>query len=94
MGAGGVIVPPQGYFEAISPVLEKYDILLIADEVICGFGRTGEWFGSQTLGMKPTSMSMAKQLTAGFAPLSAVAINQDMADVIEAHSGKLGVFWA
>ncbi len=92
MGAGGVLVPPQGYFEAIGPVLEKYDILLIADEVICGFGRTGEWFGSQTLGMKPTSMSMAKQLTAGFAPLSAVAINQDMADVIEGHSGKLGTF--
>jgi 4-aminobutyrate--pyruvate transaminase len=92
MGAGGVLVPPQGYFEAIGPVLEKYDILLIADEVICGFGRTGEWFGSQTLGMKPTSMSMAKQLTAGFAPLSAVAINQDMADVIETHSGKLGTF--
>ncbi len=92
MGAGGVLVPPQGYFEAIGVVLEKYDILLIADEVICGFGRTGEWFGSQTLGMKPTSMSLAKQLTAGYAPLSAVAINQDMADVIEAHSGKLGTF--
>ena len=92
MGAGGVLVPPQGYFEAIGPVLEKYDILLIADEVICGFGRTGEWFGSQTLGMKPTSMSMAKQLTAGFAPLSAVAINQDMADVIETNSGKIGTF--
>lgn len=92
MGAGGVLVPPQGYFEAVGPVLEKYDIPLIADEVICGFGRTDEWFGSQTLGMKPTSISMAKQLTAGFAPLSAVAINQDMADVIEAHSGKLGTF--
>ncbi len=91
MGAGGVVVPPEGYFSAIQPVLEKYDVLLIADEVITGFGRTGEWFGSGTFGMKPTSMSMAKQLTAGFAPLSAVAINQDMADVIEAHSGKIGV---
>ncbi len=91
MGAGGVIVPPEGYFAAIQPVLEKYDILLISDEVITGFGRTGAWFGAETLGMKPTSMSMAKQLTAGYAPLSAVAINQDMADVIEAHSGKLGV---
>ncbi len=91
MGAGGVVVPPEGYFQAIQPVLEKYDVLLIADEVITGFGRTGAWFGSETFGMKPTSMSMAKQLTAGFAPLSAVAINQDMADVIEAHSGKIGV---
>lgn len=91
MGAGGVVVPPEGYFAAIQPVLEKYDMLLIADEVITGFGRTGEWFGAQTYGMKPTSMSMAKQLTAGYAPLSAVAINQDMADVIETHSGKLGV---
>ncbi len=92
MGAGGVLVPPAGYFEAINPILQKYDIMMIADEVICGFGRTGEWFGSQTFGMQPTSMSMAKQLTAGYAPLSAVAINQDMADVIEGHSGKLGTF--
>ena len=91
MGAGGVVVPPEGYFAAIQPVLEKYDVLLVSDEVITGFGRTGEWFGAESFGMKPTSMSMAKQLTAGFAPLSAVAINQDMADVIEAHSGKLGV---
>jgi len=92
MGAGGVIVPPQGYFEAIGPVLAKYDILCISDEVICGFGRTGEWFGSQKLGMKPTSMSMAKQLTGGYVPLSAVAINADMAAVVEGHSGEIGTF--
>ncbi|MGG7564659.1 aminotransferase [Rhodovulum sp. DZ06] len=92
MGAGGVIVPPKGYFEAIRPVLEANDILMISDEVICGFGRTGNWFGADTLNMKPTSMSMAKQLTGGYAPLSAVAINQDMADVIEANTAKIGNF--
>jgi len=92
MGAGGVIVPPEGYFEAVMPVLAKHDVLMIDDEVICGFGRTGNWFGATTMGMTPTSMSMAKQLTAAYAPLSAVAINQDMADVVEENSGKIGVF--
>jgi 4-aminobutyrate--pyruvate transaminase len=92
MGAGGAIVPPEGYFEAIGAVCRKYDMLMISDEVICGFGRTGEWFGAQTFDFEPTSISMAKQLTGGFLPLSAVAINQDMADVIEANSGKIGTF--
>jgi 4-aminobutyrate--pyruvate transaminase len=92
MGAGGVIVPPEGYFEAIMPVLAKHDVLMIDDEVICGFGRTGNWFGATTLGMTPTSMSMAKQLTAAYVPLSAVAINGEMAEVIEAATGELGVF--
>jgi 4-aminobutyrate--pyruvate transaminase len=92
MGAGGVIVPPEGYFEAIMPVLAKHDVLMIDDEVICGFGRTGNWFGATTLGMTPTSMSMAKQLTAAYVPLSAVAINADMAEAIEAASGEIGVF--
>ncbi len=90
MGAGGVIVPPEGYFEAITPVLQKHDVLMIDDEVICGFGRTGNWFGAETLGMTPTSISMAKQLTASYAPLSAVAVNADLAEVIEAGSGELG----
>ncbi len=92
MGAGGVIVPPSGYFQAIQPILEKYDILCIDDEVICGFGRTGNWFGAETFGMQPTSISMAKQLTAAYAPLSAVAINTDMAEAIESQSGDVGVF--
>ncbi len=92
MGAGGVIVPPETYFEEIGKVLKKYDIIAISDEVICGFGRTGEWFGSQTLGMNPNSISMAKQLTAGYAPLSAVAIDNEMANVIEEHTGTLGTF--
>jgi 4-aminobutyrate--pyruvate transaminase len=92
MGAGGVIVPTEGYFEAITPVLQKHDVLMIDDEVICGFGRTGNWFGATTMGMTPTSMSMAKQLTSAYVPLSAVAINQDMADAIEQNSHKIGLF--
>ncbi|MEM6906338.1 MAG: aminotransferase class III-fold pyridoxal phosphate-dependent enzyme, partial [Pseudomonadota bacterium] len=88
MGAGGVIVPPEGYFEAIAPVLAKHDVMWIDDEVICGFGRTGNWFGAETLNMQPTSVSMAKQLTGGYVPLSAVAMNAEMAEAIEAESGR------
>ena len=90
MGAGGVIVPPEGYFEAIAAVCRPHDVLMISDEVICGFGRTGEWFGAETLGFEPNAISMAKQLTAGFLPLSAVAIDGGMAEVIEANSGRIG----
>jgi 4-aminobutyrate--pyruvate transaminase len=88
MGAGGVIVPPRGYFPAISAVLQKYDILFIDDEVICGFGRTGNWFGAETFKMQTTSVSMAKQITGGYVPLSAVAINAEMAEAIEAESSR------
>ncbi len=88
MGAGGVIVPPKGYFEALTPVLQKYDVLMIADEVICGFGRTGNWFGTETFKVPATSASMAKQLTGAYAPLSAVAVNAEMADAIEAESSR------
>lgn len=92
MGAGGVIVPPEGYFPAMAEIARKYDILMISDEVICGFGRTGQWFGAQTFGYEATSYSMAKQLTGSYLPLSAVGINQDMADVIEKHTGQIGTF--
>lgn len=92
MGAGGVLVPPAGYFPAMMEVCREHDILMISDEVICGFGRTGEWFGAQTLDYEPTSISVAKQLTGSYLPLSAVAINETMAEVIEAHSGKIGTF--
>jgi 4-aminobutyrate--pyruvate transaminase len=92
MGAGGVIVPPEGYFPAMAEVCRKHDVLMIADEVICGFGRTGQWFGCQTLGLPANAMSMAKQLTGSYFPLSAVAIDRDMAETIEANSGKIGVF--
>ncbi len=92
MGAGGVIIPPKGYFEAIQPILSKYDIRLIDDEVICGFGRTGAWFGAETFGMAPQSASFAKQLTGAYVPLSAVAVDQAMADALDAESEKIGIF--
>jgi 4-aminobutyrate---pyruvate transaminase len=88
MGAGGVIVPPKGYFPAIGRILKKYDVLMIADEVICGFGRTGNWFGTETFDIPATSVSMAKQLTGAYAPLSAVAINAEMAEAIEAEASR------
>ncbi|MEM6942458.1 MAG: aminotransferase [Pseudomonadota bacterium] len=88
MGAGGVIVPPEGYFEAVGAVLQKHDVMWIDDEVICGFGRTGNWFGAETFGMQPTSVSFAKQLTGGYVPLSAVAMNAEMAEAIEAETAR------
>jgi 4-aminobutyrate--pyruvate transaminase len=91
-GAGGVLLPAKGYWEKIQPILKKYDILLIADEVICGFARTGNWWGSQTMGMKPDIMSMAKQLSAAQLPIAAVLINQRVYEVLRDHSGKLGSF--
>ncbi|MBP7241229.1 aminotransferase [Amaricoccus sp.] len=92
MGAGGVIVPPAGYFPAMAEVCRRHDMLMISDEVICGFARTGEWFGCQTLGLPANSMSMAKQLTGSYFPLSAVAIDRDMAETIEGNSGRIGTF--
>src|ERR687888_2448550 len=71
MGAGGVIVPPATYFDKVQAVLKKHDVLLIADEVICGFGRTGRMFGSETFGLKPDIMTTAKAITSGYLPLSA-----------------------
>jgi 4-aminobutyrate---pyruvate transaminase len=88
MGAGGVIVPPRTYFEKIQAVLKKHDILLVADEVICGFGRTGNWWGSQTFGMKPDIMTMAKQLSAGFMPIAAIMMNQRVYEALRDNSSK------
>lgn len=92
LGAGGVVHPPAGYFEAVGTVLERHSIPLIDDEVICGFGRTGEWFGATTYGMRPNAYSMAKQLTSAYAPLSAIAIDQETADILEDQSRKIGIF--
>ena len=75
MGAGGVIVPPAGYWAAIQAVLKKYDIILIADEVICGFGRTGKMFGCETMEIEPDIMVMSKQLSSSYIPFSAVMVN-------------------
>ncbi|MEM1248349.1 MAG: aminotransferase [Acidobacteriota bacterium] len=76
MGAGGVIPPPDGYWEAISAVLEDYDVLLVADEVICGFGRLGSWFGSDTYGLKPDFMTIAKGLSSGYVPISGSIVSE------------------
>ncbi|MEG6508837.1 aminotransferase [Methyloligella sp. 2.7D] len=92
MGAGGVIVPPEGYFPAIQAVLNKYDILFIADEVITGFGRLGTMFGSEALSIKPDSLSMAKALTSAYAPLGALTISEPMFEAMMAESEKIGTF--
>lgn len=91
MGAGGVVVPPATYWEKIQAVLSKYDILLIADEVICGFGRTGQMFGSITFGIKPDIMTMSKQITSSYFPFSAFMINARVYEPIADESNRIGV---
>ena len=81
-GAGGVIVPPETYWPEIQRICKEYDILLIADEVICGFGRTGNWFGSQTVGIEPDVMTVAKGLSSGYIPIGASIISDKIADVL------------
>ncbi len=92
MGVGGVIVPPEGYFEEIQRVLKKHDVLLIADEVICGLGRTGNMWGSQTVGMEPDILITAKALSASYLPISAVMVNQTVYDALESGSDEVGFF--
>lgn len=83
-GAGGVIVPPASYWPEIQRICDKYEILLIADEVICGFGRTGNWFGCQTMGIRPDIMTIAKGLSSGYAPIGGSVVSDDVAAVIGA----------
>ncbi|WP_435140260.1 aspartate aminotransferase family protein [Pseudopelagicola sp. nBUS_19] len=83
-GAGGVIVPPDSYYPEIQRICDNYDILLIADEVICGFGRTGNWFGSQTVGWKPHIMTVAKGLSSGYAPIGGSIVCDEIAEVVGA----------
>jgi 4-aminobutyrate---pyruvate transaminase len=92
MGAGGVIVPPAGYFPRIQEVLDRYDVLLIADEVICGFGRLGTMFGCEAMDMRPDTMSLAKAITSSYQPLSAVLIPDRMYDAMLSESRKIGTF--
>ena len=81
-GAGGVIIAPDSYWPEIQRICDKYKILLIADEVICGFGRTGQWFGSQTLGIRPDIMTIAKGLSSGYAPIGGSIVRDHVAEVI------------
>jgi 4-aminobutyrate--pyruvate transaminase len=90
MGAGGVILPPATYFERIQTILKKYDVLMIADEVICGFGRTGNMWGSHTYDIRPDMVTCAKQLSSGYLPIAALMISGDMYDVFKDQSQKHG----
>jgi 4-aminobutyrate--pyruvate transaminase len=92
MGAGGVIVPPKGYFPKIQAVLRKYDVLLVVDEVICGFWRTGNYWGSQTLDISPDILVCAKALSASYLPISAVMVNQRVFDALAKESNEIGTF--
>jgi 4-aminobutyrate---pyruvate transaminase len=92
MGASGAIVPPQNYFEKVQAVLRKYDILFVADEVICGFARTGEMWGSQTYALSPDMITSAKALSAAMQPISAVLISDRIHEAMLAQSDKLGNF--
>ena len=91
MGAGGVIVPPAGYWEAIQAVLRRHDILLVADEVICGFGRTGRWFGSETCDLEPDVIVVSKQLSSSYLPISALLVNERVFEPIADESHRIGV---
>ena len=92
MGTGGIMPPPEGYWGEIQKVLDKHDVLLIADEVVCGFGRTGSNFGSQTYDMKPDLMTIAKGLTSGYVPLSGSIVGERVWEVLCRGSEQFGIF--
>ncbi|CAK0758180.1 Putrescine--pyruvate aminotransferase [Azospirillaceae bacterium] len=92
MGAGGVIVPPATYFEKVQAVLRKYDVLLVADEVICGFGRTGSPWGCDTFGIRPDILTCAKGLSAAYQPISATLVSEPIYQACVRESEKIGVF--
>jgi 4-aminobutyrate--pyruvate transaminase len=92
MVSGGCIVPPPTYYDKIQAVLASYDILFVADEVICGFGRLGTMFGCESFGIRPDMISLAKQLSAGYQPISALMINEKIYSAIRDHSGTIGTF--
>lgn len=92
IGAGGVLIPPKNYFPAIQKVLDRYDIPLIDDEVVCGFGRTGNCWGYETFSMRPSSITIAKALSSGYIPISAVIVPEDIFEPIKKASNDVGVF--
>ena len=87
-GAGGVIIPPDSYWPEVQRICRQYDVLLVVDEVICGFGRTGHWFGSDLFGLKPDLMPMAKGITSGYVPLSAVMVGDRVAETLIGEGGE------
>ncbi|MFM0256604.1 aspartate aminotransferase family protein [Paraburkholderia sediminicola] len=92
MGAGGVIVPPKTYWEKIQKVCQRHDVLVVADEVICGFGRTGNMFGCETFGIKPDVMVLSKQLSSSYQPIAAVLVSDKVFQPIAEQSHDLGTF--
>ena len=90
--AGGVIIPPPGYFQAVEEVLRRYDVLLIADEVVCGFGRLGRWFGTERFEIEPDIMTTAKGITSAYVPLSASYVSARVFDVLAEGSDRFGAF--
>jgi 4-aminobutyrate---pyruvate transaminase len=92
MGGGGAVLPPKGYFEKVQAILRKYDILFCADEVICGFGRTGNMWGSQTFDLTPDLITCAKALSAAMQPISAVLVNQRVWEGMLTQADRLGPF--
>ena len=92
MGGGGVLVPPRTYFEKVQAVLRKHDVLMIVDEVICGFGRLGRMFGSDVYGIEPDLMTCAKGLTSAYFPLSAVVVSEKVWAVLRDGSPEVGAF--
>lgn len=91
-GSGGVIVPPEGYYAAVQALLRKHDIMFIADEVICGFGRTGNMFGCETYDIKPDIMTVAKALSSSYLPISATIVSDEIHAAMMDQSSKIGVF--
>ena len=92
LGSGGVIVPPDGYYAKVQAVLDRYDILFVADEVICGFGRLGHMFGTQAFDLKPDMIILAKALSSGYQPISALLVNERVYSALSDEAGRLGVF--
>ena len=90
MAGGGVIVPPATYFEKVQAVLRKHDVLFIVDEVICGFGRTGNYWGTQTFDLKPDILTCAKALSSSFLPISAVMVNERVFQALAKESHEIG----
>lgn len=89
MGAIGVYIPPRNYWKEIEAICRRYDVLLVADEVICGFGRTGNWFAAETFDFRPDVMTLAKGITSGYIPLGAVMFNDRVAEVLATKGGEL-----
>jgi len=92
MGTGGCVVPPKGYYEKVQAVLARHDVLFVVDEVICGFGRTGNWWGSQTFDLRPDMITSAKALTAAYQPLSALLLSERIYQAMKVQADKIGVF--